>query len=184
MESDNQLPTLDTPSVVAYLLGIYPQGVHIKANGDVVDPSKRERITDLGRLSQIACDPRELVVNLRGIEISIMLRGLTSEEAERLDNMEEPMPPMKPKQDEKGRKIPGEEFDWGNKEFKKQNAKMYEIKRAIIISTGLVGLQVPGNTAEQQVEQLRKMFPPQVLELLRDRIMALTSSALEIASFT
>lgn len=176
--------SLDSSTAINYLLGLYPKGLQITQGGEIVDYSKRERITDLARLSQIACEPRELVVNLRNMEVSLMLRGLTTEEAMKLDAMEEPRPPMKAKTDDKGRKIPGEEFDWEDKEFRKKTAKMFETKRAIIIATGLVGLQVPGNTPEQQLQSLQGMFPPQVLELLRERIMSLTSNALEIASFS
>lgn len=183
MDTDTT-PTLTTDSALTFLRGLYPRGFSVSETGDIAELGAITKITDLSALSDIACAPKDLNFDMHGKAVSIQIRGLTSEEAAKLDAMEEPRPPSKPKADAQGRKIPGEDLDWENPDFRRKSQVMYETKRAIIISTGLVGVQVPGNTVESQRDWLKQKFPPHLLELLREKIMSLTSTPIEIASFS
>lgn len=184
MQSDTTPITAE--SAVAALLAEYPKGLSINEGGVILGAGPIEKITDLSRLAEIASEPKELSFEFHGATVSVKLRGLTSEEAARLDAMEEPRPPtkLKPKADAQGRKLPEvEEFDWQDPVFRRKSQDLFEIKRAIIIATALVGIQVPGNTPQEQRDNLKKMFPPQLLELLREKVMSLTSDPITIASF-
>lgn len=183
METDTT-PSLE--SSIAFLHVTYPKGVTITEDGRVLEVGFAEKITDLNRLSEIALGAKTLTFDLHGSPVSLSIRGLTSLEAAAQDAMAEPIPPRKPKLDAKGRPAAdgSTELDWENADFRRKSAELFELKRAITIATGLVGVQVPGNTPVEQKDNLKKLFPPQVLGLVYDSILALTNKALEIASFT
>lgn len=177
----DQPSEISLESILAFLSEKYPNGATF-LNGDLTPRPQAAKVTNLQALGELARAPQNLTFELRGQMMSMDVRGLNGEEAAEVDKIPDPVAPMKKMPTGKGGATV-DQYDFNDPAYKAQVQQAFELKRAMMISMGLVGLEVPGSNVDEKAAWLRKTFPPQVLELIRSKIQSLTSDEISTAAF-
>lgn len=181
-EAPSAPPELTHEAVLAYLNRTYPLGVRLE-KGQLIpalDGEPGPPFKDFKQLSEILLEPKELVIKIRGRKHKFQIRELTGEEVLAVDAIGVAIPPKKKAPDGK----PLEDPDYSDPTFSVEADRLYALKRAMIISFGMVGLEVEGTTAEEKKKFLDKLFPPNLQEEWRNQITRITGNVVEAAAFT
>ncbi len=168
-------------AAIAELLAQYGKGFSVDEKG-VLTARDAVRITGARQLMEISRAPKVLKIGLGGQDVEIEVRVLTDEEVDAINTLvPNPTPPAKTKM-EGGKKVP-DGFDRNDPKYLEDVNRVYELKRALSIEAGVPSLSVEGNTAEEKSAWLRKNFATNLLDTLYAGVRALSTDALERASF-
>jgi hypothetical protein len=170
---------------IKLLLSQNPRGFSISSDGRVTPMPDTVQIRNLDELSELVTEPKEFAVPWPGGNtLTLKIRGLKAEEAAEIDKIGSDLrPPKRVLKPAMGGKPAVEEFDHDDAGYRKQRDAYWELRRAALISKGLVGIDVPGESLEKKSEYLRSKFPPRIIDALDAAIRALTSDPIEQASF-
>lgn len=169
--------------LLAALKAHFPNGFSVDAAGKVTAAGKSQKVTSLADFGELIRAPKRLQIPIGEALYDFELRGLTSEEDAKTDELmnEVGQPPAKYKT-EAGKRIP-DGYDYSDKEYLARRLAALRRKRAMTLSFGLVGLEIPGATLEEKTAWLEKNFPPRVLDALHGGIANLTTEPIERATF-
>ena len=169
-------------SALEFLKIKYPEGFHVGRTGKLTVAGESEKITDLGRLSELAMGTKTFQFDVNGTLVDLVIKGLEGEKEQLCDALlAEVQPPKKYKVE--GGKKSEDGFDYYDKDFMVERAGQLRKKRALAISMGLVDIVVPGANVDEIQKWLESRFTPKILDALFAAISSLTSDPIDKASF-
>ncbi|GEM_PF-6155308 len=183
VESVTQFVLENPEGFLAVLRGRFPRGMHLSREGALTEAGVAQKIGSLADLGQMARAPKTFQVEVRGTLIELEVRGLNGVESAECDKIDAGVMPPRAFRVEQGKKIMEQDYNFRDPDYLAQRDKAYRLKRAAVISKGLVGIEVPGETLEDKATFLDTNFPPNVPEAIHQAILALTSATLDKASF-
>ena len=169
-------------SALEFLKIKYPEGFHVGRTGKLTVAGQSEKITDLGRLSELAMGPKTFQFDVNGTLVDIVIKGLDGTQDQACDALLADAQPPKRYKTEGGKKIE-DGFDYYDKEYIVKRAGLLRKKRALAIKHGLVDIIIPATTVDEIQTWLETRFTPKVLDALFAAISNITSDPIDKASF-
>lgn len=137
---------------------------------------RREEVTSIETLIQLASSERERCFELNGRPLKLRIRALSADESAAIDKIEQGViPPRDPKTG-----LPNEE----DAEYRERLAAARRMKRVMAFEKGILSFKLVGDTPREKAEFLYAKLPPGVIEEIWQAIHQLTVDPVENALFT
>lgn len=139
------------------------------------EKAKRIELTNFADLESLATLERKFEFELNGREVSVRLRGLTSDESALIDKITDAIiPPNDPVTKEPNLR---------DTQYLERLESAFLRKKVAAFDVGLLSFKLPGETTAQKVAALTKL-PPGIHNELYRRIMTLSQSPIQNGLFT
>lgn len=181
------------PDVLQKMLKEMPGGFSVAPDGVVTADREAVEVRSIEEFSKLVREPKSVTITLHGGKaVRFKVRPIDSVEQREIDEMDSdaPIPPLKkapaspsiaqgrPKTDATP------EYDWTDADYRRKVLRHRELKRAAIISKGLLSVGIPGETVEAKAEFLANHFTERVLDAISNAITGMSSEPIERALFT
>lgn len=193
-QSEGTAPDTDTAEkAVEKMLKDMPGGFSVAPDGSVTADREAVEVKTIEEFSKLVREPKTVTITLHGGKaVRFRVRPIDAMEQREIDEMDSdaPIPPLKKApaspslaQGRQKADTPPE-YDWADPDYRKKIARVRELKRAAVISRGLLSVGVPGETVEAKANFLATHFTERVLDAIHNAIAGMSSEPIERALFT
>jgi hypothetical protein len=160
----------------------YPNGMRLSPDGDVFEYRKAKKITNIQEIVEMSRATKKFHFDVNGQAVEVEINPLTDQIAAEADKMDMDLIPPKKYRVEAGKKIE-DGYDFEDPKYRQKRKDAYDLKRAFIISAGVIGFGDIGRTNEEKRDWLSKNLPPRVIDALLGAVRGVTSDRIEYATF-